>query len=159
MNLTRHVVSVESRLTAAAQAGDEATRRTAGALAVALEPAIRLGILDALAEFAAEVSAELGDRVVELRLEAGEPRASVRPAQPSAEQEPSDDELAQPKAEHARLTLRLPERLKAEAEHAAALQGTSLNTWLVQAVRRALQTQARQARPATGARLRGWVQT
>ncbi len=35
------------------------------------------------------------------------------------------------------ITLRLPESLKARAEEAAAASGTSLNTWLVQAVRAA----------------------
>jgi predicted HicB family RNase H-like nuclease len=45
----------------------------------------------------------------------------------------------------ARITLRLPETLKSRLEAAAAAQGLSVNTWLVQAVGRAVEP-----RPSVG---------
>jgi predicted HicB family RNase H-like nuclease len=40
----------------------------------------------------------------------------------------------------ARITLRLPESLKQRVESAAAREGASVNTWLVQALQRAVET-------------------
>lgn len=57
-----------------------------------------------------------------------------------------------------RITLRLPEQLKGRAEELADRAEQSLNTWLVQAVRRAT-ADARPARPTvTGTRRHtGWA--
>ena len=66
MDLTPYVNRLREDLTAAASAGDEQTRQTAGALGAALEPAARLAIMNALSDLAAEVTATLEDRVVEL---------------------------------------------------------------------------------------------
>jgi hypothetical protein len=66
-------------------------------------------------------------------------------------------------AETARITLRLPEPLKARVEEAAGQQGSSVNTWLVRAVTRALEP-AHPTDPPGRARTRwsgqqysGWV--
>ena len=59
--------------------------------------------------------------------------------------------------ETARITLRLPEGLKARAEAAAAREGASTNTWLVRAVSRALEP--RTTRIRTGNRLQGYAQS
>jgi hypothetical protein len=159
MDLTPYLASVEESLAAAAAAGDEGTRRTATALTAALEPATRLAIMNALSDLALEVTDALDDRVVALRLEAGEVRVAVSPAQ--------DDEPAGPAiepgeayGEQSRVTLRLPEALKTQAERAAAERGVSLNTWLTGAVRDALRGPAgpRRTGDARGLRLRGWVQ-
>jgi hypothetical protein len=158
MRLTPHVVSVEARLSAAAQAGDESARRAAAVLAIALEPAIRLGMINALAELAAEITDELGDRVVELRLERGEPRVSVTPATGPADAGDYEEEPDEAGAELSRVTLRLPESLKSEAERAAAAQGISLNTWVTRAVKGSLRGSSARPSPARGTRLRGWVQ-
>ena len=80
MDLTPYVTTVEESLAAAAAAGDEQTRRAAAALTAALEPALRLGIMDALSELAFEVTDSLGDRVVELRLQSGQVRVVVTAA-------------------------------------------------------------------------------
>jgi predicted HicB family RNase H-like nuclease len=48
-------------------------------------------------------------------------------------------------ASSARITLRLPESLKSRLEAAAAASGLSVNTWLVQALTRAVEP-----RPASG---------
>ena len=154
MDLTPHITSVEDSLAAAAAAGDENTARTAAALAAALEPATRLAIMNALAELALEVTGALDDRVVELRLEPGEVRVVVSRGPADA------DEPAEPLGaggETSRITLRLPESLKSQADQAAEAAGVSLNTWLTRSVQESLVGRRRPATQQTGHRVRGWV--
>jgi hypothetical protein len=155
MDLTPHIAALEEHLAAASAAGDESTSRAAELLLVALEPAARLALMDALAELAGEVGEELGDRTVELRLRAGEVDVVVSPT-PEALDEP-EPELDEP-GEASRITLRLPEELKARAERAAAAQGSSLNTWLVQAVRDGVRAGGPRQPERRQHRVRGWVQ-
>jgi hypothetical protein len=165
MDITPYVTTVEDSLVAAAAAGDEETRRTAAALTAALEPALRLAIMEALSDLALEVSEALGDYSVELRLEPGQVGVVVMPAAAIEAELPGPspglDEEAD--GELSRVTLRLPESLKARAERAAAGEGISLNTWLARAVRDTLQSGPRQSSQTrsgdtTGHRVRGWVQ-
>jgi hypothetical protein len=162
MDLTRYVTTVEDSLVAAAAAGDDATRRTATALAAALEPATRLAIMDALADLAMEVTDALGDRTVDLRLASGQVGVAVSPALPIENELPTPSvALDDAHGELSRVTLRLPESLKAGAERVAAGEGVSLNTWLVRAVQESLQGGSRPSQQtsgeAVGHRLRGWV--
>lgn len=158
MDLTAHIESIEEHLSAAAAAaGGESTSRAVELLLVALEPAARLALMNALAELAGEVSEELGDRRVELRLDAGEVRVVVS-ATPETMEE-AEVEVEEPGGESSRITLRLPEELKAKAEQAAAAQGRSLNTWLVQTIRDALRADPRRHRVRGHQhRVRGWVE-
>src|SRR5262249_59924227 len=64
----------------------------------------------------------------------------------------------------ARINVRLPERLKAAIEEAAAKEGRSVNAWLVRAAAAALQRSDRDQRPEprgsgkrTKQRFTGWV--
>ncbi|WP_373565507.1 YlcI/YnfO family protein [Actinosynnema pretiosum] len=63
----------------------------------------------------------------------------------------------------ARINVRLPERLKAAVEEAAAGEGRSVNAWLVRAAADALRLADRHARAAEprarrgGSRFSGWV--
>ena len=57
----------------------------------------------------------------------------------------------------ARISLRLPESLKASVERAAAGEGVSTNTWLVRAIARGLEP--RTGRIRTGNRLQGYAQS
>lgn len=158
MNLSTYVTAVEESLGAVAEAGDESTRRTAAVLIAAVEPAMRLALMEALSDLALEVAESLTDRTVALRLDGREVRVSVSPAE---EDEPARPEIGPDEAhgEQSRVTLRLPEGLKLQAERAAAERGVSLNTWLTAAVRDALRRPAgpRRAGEARGQRLRGWV--
>ncbi|MFP5071007.1 toxin-antitoxin system HicB family antitoxin [Pseudonocardia nantongensis] len=56
-----------------------------------------------------------------------------------------------------RVTLRIVEQIKAQAERAAQSQGVSLNTWVSQAVQGALHA-AEGRDPRSGRNLKGWVQ-
>jgi HicB-like protein involved in pilus formation len=163
MDLSPHVAAIEDSLLAAAAAGDDGTRRTAAALSAALEPAVRLAIMNALAETAVDITDALGDRVVEVRLDGGDIRVVVAPL-PDVEGEAFEEatQLADTSGVLSRVTLRLPDELKIEAERAAALHGVSLNTWLARAVREALRAEAgpskQQRQHERTHRVRGWVQ-
>jgi len=100
-----------------------------------MDPAVRLAVLDALSAMAAEVTAALDGDVVEIRLRGRDPEVVVTPA---VHEPPTDAPVPGPDESDdgttARISLRLPDALKARAEAAAATAGTSLNTWLVRAV-------------------------
>ncbi len=166
MDLTHYTDGLADDLRAAAALGDDNAQRTAAALAAALEPAARLMLMAALSDVAAEVTAALGDRVVEVRLDGREVRVvadeqhSAPPVAP-ASSAPRPRMFEDINGDISRVTLRMVEQLKAKAEQAANHDGVSLNAWLSQAVQGALRDAgALDARSATGASklLRGWVQ-
>lgn len=138
MDLTPFVESLRRDLTAAAAAGTDETRRTADLLAAALDPATRLAILDALSTAAADVTAALDGVMVEVRMNGREPRISVDTLEPDTDPAPDATPPADEPDGTARITLRLPESVKARAEEAANRAGVSVNSWLVRAVTRAL---------------------
>ncbi|GAB3167799.1 toxin-antitoxin system HicB family antitoxin [Myceligenerans halotolerans] len=164
MDITHYVDDLQRRLVIAAEAGSDDARQLAQRLTAPLDAAVRLVLLDALSEAAGEISAELAPGSVDVRLRGGEPEFVVAPAAPA---EPA----AAPAAASAdvdgaattRTTLRLPDRLKAQAEVAAARDGVSVNTWLVRAVAAALEPSAGGPAPQAGTgrqarnRHTGWV--
>ena len=143
MDITPYVESLRRDLTAAVAgtpAADSADR-----LLVALEPAMRLVVMEVLAQAAAEITAELPAGVVEVRLRGRDPQVvvDVPPAPPQVERnEPpaagaeadTDEEAA---GEIARVSLRIPESVKQRAEDLAARSGHSLNGWIVSVLRAA----------------------
>ncbi|MEV0946341.1 toxin-antitoxin system HicB family antitoxin [Rhodococcus sp. NPDC049939] len=151
MDLDNYVSQLRDSLNSAAALGDEQTRATAAALAEAVEPATRLLVLSALTEFAGEVSAELGNRTVSVRLDGTEVAVEVRraPAEPKPDGEQSEtaDDLGaaidDATGDISRVTLRLMDRIKSRAEEAASQNGVSLNSWVSQAVKGALEDQIR----------------
>lgn len=148
MDLNAHTARLREELIAAAALGDEKTQATAAALAAAVESSSRLVLLSALAELAAEISTELGDRTVYVRLDGTDAVADVRKNTPSDSGEaPSFEEMT---GDISRVTLRLVEQLKARAEEAAQQNGQSLNSWLSGAVSGALRDQMRGQGP------KGW---
>jgi hypothetical protein len=172
MDLSQYIAQLREDLASAAAAGDEQTQRTAALLGAAIEPAARLALMNALSDLAAEVTAALPDRVVEVRLDGRDVRVAVT-ADPPAEratEEPSPSPLRgfPPGADAgdiSRVTLRLMEQMKNQAEQAAAAQGVSLNSWLAQAVQGALtgggRRHGRKDWTQSGRderRLRGWVE-
>jgi hypothetical protein len=140
MHLDGYVQALREDLARVAAVGDEATGRAAELLAVALEPSFGRRLQEALAEAALELSGQLEDGHVEVRIAGGDPElvyvaATPQPAPPEA----ADETFG------ARITLRLPESLKSRLDAAAATAGVSVNTWLVQALTRLLEP-----RPSTG---------
>jgi hypothetical protein len=132
MQLEGYVHALREDLARVAAVGDESTARAADLLAVALESSFGRRLQEALAEAALELSAQLERGRVEVRVAGGDPELVYVD---EAEPEPAD---ASDEVFSARITLRLPETLKARLEAAAGANGVSLNTWLVQTLNRLL---------------------
>jgi HicB-like protein involved in pilus formation len=143
MELTPFVERLRRDLSDAAAAGGPEAQAAAERLALALDPATRMMLLEALSQAADEITGELETEAVDVRMSGREPEfvvtrlepatppAPPAPPAPPTPPEPEDDSQS-------RITLRLPESVKVRAEEAATLIGQSLNAWLVDAVRDAL---------------------
>jgi hypothetical protein len=103
---------------------------------------VRVHLLDALQEAAMELTAQLPNGRIDVRLSGRDVEMAFVGDEPAAP--PGDDDTS------ARVTLRLSERLKTQAEAAAGRDGVSLNTWLVRTV------SAGVGRRTVGNRLRGY---
>jgi HicB family len=117
--------------------GDEATVEQWRRLADAVEPSLRLRLIDVLSEAALSLNAQLATGHIEVRLAGRDPELVFvdEPAAPDEPPAPGDDVSA-------RITLRLPEALKAGIEAAAAREGVSTNAWVVRALSRAFEPRA-----------------
>ena len=165
MDLSRYVENIREQLTATAAAGGEEAREPAARLVASLDAALRLALQDALAAAAAEITLELAPGSVELRLRGRDPEFVVTP--PPAEMAPEAGTTWSAPVEDedggvTRINLRMPDRLKARVEEAAAAGGLSVNSWLVRAAGAALDRPApdprRPARaPQGGKRYTGWA--
>lgn len=138
MDLTPYVDGLRRDLLAAADAAGPEARQLAERLSYALDPAARLALMEAVSQAAAEITAELPAGEVDVRLDGRDLAFGVSVPHPAAAPAP---EPGAPAAEEydegslARITLRIPEAVKARAEELAARSGHSLNTWLVNVVR------------------------
>ena len=133
MDLTPYLESLRSDLSAAAAPGGPETARAADLLGHALEASARLALLEALSDAAAEITTRLHGPVVDVRLRGREADLVVTEAapEPAAAAQPAG--LADG-GDLTRLTLRMPEALKAHVEQTAAAEGISVNAWLVRAI-------------------------
>jgi len=138
MDLTPYLDRLRADLVQTAAAGDDQVRAGADRLTAALEPALRLSAMEILSEAAAEITSSMRTGSVEARLTGREidfvvdqPTSEAAPG-PTAPEDAEADE-----GELARITVRLPESIKARAEELAAKAGGSLNTWIVNALRNA----------------------
>jgi hypothetical protein len=146
MQIGPYVHALQEDLAAAAALADsEAAREGGRRLAQALEPSLQLRLLDLLSEIALGLSAQVPGRI-EVRLAGREPElVYVEEEQPEPAPAPGDDALT------ARITLRLSEGLKAQIEVAAAGESLSVNSWIVRALSRGLETRSvRVGRRLTG---------
>jgi len=114
LQLDSHIQAIQADLAATAGLGDEATAAAARRLSEALASTLHLRLLDLIGEAASEIGAQLESGRVEVRLAGREPELVV-----------VGEEYA------GRITLRLPETIKAAIEAAAAQEGISTNAWLV----------------------------
>ena len=149
MDITPYVESLRRDLAAAAEAGGAEAQAAAERLALSLDPAMRLAMMEALSQAAAEITSELPAGSVDVRLRGREPEFVVDvPTMPLSAQAPAapqpgtDSEEDEDDGTIARITLRIPESLKAKAEEMAARSGHSLNTWLVTTIRKATREHA-----------------
>ena len=136
MDLTPYLETLRADLAAAAAPGGPETARAAELLGHSLDASARLALLEALSDAAAEITTELPDASVEVRLRGRSAdfvvsQAAVEPAAAAPAPSLETGDLT-------RLTLRMPESLKAHVEQAAAAEGISVNSWLVRAVAAAM---------------------
>ena len=131
MQIDGYVQALREDLARVAAVGDESTARAAELLAVALESAIGRRLLEALGEAALELNGQLDDGRIEVRFAGGDPELVYVRDEEAPAAEPADEAFT------ARITLRLPESLKARLEAHAAPAGVSVNTLLVHALTRA----------------------
>ena len=129
--------------------GDESTSRAAELLSVAIESSLGRRLQDALAEAALELNDQLDSSHVELRV-AGHDLQLVLVREDGTVPEQADEAFS------ARITLRLPESLKQRVESAAAREGASVNTWLVQALLRHAHAESRPSTGGSRRRLTGY---
>ncbi len=147
MDITPYVDNLRRDLAAAAEAGGPDIAQAAERLALALDPSARLAVMEAISQAASEITAEMPAGGVDVRLNGRELDFVVHhdsasaPAPPAPPAPPTPEEIEE-EGGLARITLRIPESVKARAEEFAARSGHSLNTWLVQVVRAATRENA-----------------
>jgi hypothetical protein len=132
MQMAPHIEALQADLAEMAALGDEATAQAAQRLSVALRSSVGLRILDALSEAALELSAQLPSGHVEVRMSGQDPQLVYVAEEEAAPAAAGDEGVT------ARITLRLPESLKATIELVAGREGVSINTWLIRALARAV---------------------
>ena len=144
METAKFVAKLERDLAAVAALGDDAVAQAADRLIQALRGSAGMRLMETLGEAALEISAQLPQGHVEVRLAGPDPElVYVAGEEPEP---PAEDGLT------ARITLRLPESLKRELEAAAAREGVSLNSWLVRVLQRGASPPVRRG----GRRLTGY---
>lgn len=172
MDVTAYTARLHRDLYAAGQVGGDDALAIAEKMAHALDPSIRLVLLDALVEAAGEITEDLAPGSVEVRLLGREvqfavttPATPAPPAEPAAP--PSKSDEPEDEGATARLSLRLPERLKGRVEEAAGAAGLSVNAWLVRSIAQVVDAPGAPPTPAApapvppvsgaGQRITGWV--
>jgi predicted HicB family RNase H-like nuclease len=133
MQIDGTIQALREDLLRVAALGDESTSRAAELLSAAIESSLARRIQDVLSEAALELNDQLESSHVELRV-SGHDLQLVLVREDGTVPEQADEAFS------ARITLRLPESLKQRVESAAARESASVNTWLVQALQRAVET-------------------
>jgi hypothetical protein len=148
MNISAILDSLRADVQTTAEGGDQKTGEAVVRIGRLLEASVRVQLMDAMSEAAAELSEELPTGHVEVRVAGTDVSLTFVRNQDEPDDSPVDEDSA-------RITLRLPESLKTAAEAAAARQGISTNAWLVRAAKRSLDE-----RPTVrGHRMRGFAQS
>ena len=146
MELSPYIESVRAGVVNASSLADEQTQHVAQRLGTAIESSTRLALIRALSDAAGTISAELAPSSVELRMVGQDPEfvvslqtAEAEPTLLMPEPESASEETAEAEDEPvARITLRLPQSVKARVDEVASSEGISTNAWLIRAVMDAL---------------------
>lgn len=143
------IEGIQADVAALGAVGGETAVRVASQIAAALGSSLRARLLEAVSEAAGELSPQLPEGQVEVRVQGGEPVLVFVQDAPSARKvEPED-------APEARITLRLSETLKSQVDAAAAREGVSVNTWLIQLIARSVGARTRRI----GSRVTGFARS
>jgi Ribbon-helix-helix protein, copG family len=151
MDLSPYIESVRTGVANASSLADEQIQHVAERLGTAIESSTRLALIQALSDAAGTISADLAPSSVELRMIGTDPEFVVTvqtgEAEPTLlmpETEVASAEASEPTGTEtdeepvARITLRLPQSVKARVDEMASSEGISTNAWLIRAVMDAL---------------------
>jgi Ribbon-helix-helix protein, copG family len=151
MDLSPYIESVRTGVANASSLADEQIQHVAERLGTAIESSTRLALIQALSDAAGTISADLAPSSVELRMIGTDPEFVVTvqtgEAEPTLlmpETEVASAEASEPSGTEtdeepvARITLRLPQSVKARVDEMASSEGISTNAWLIRAVMDAL---------------------
>ena len=156
MDIDPYITRLQRELALAAAAGGPEAQELAERLTGTLESGVRLAMLELLTAAAGEISLDLDDAVVEVRLRGLDPDLVVTHTDRAVAAGPEQAAAAEPDTGGtARFSLRLPDRLKPRLDEAAERAGISVNAWLVRTISAALDGGA--SRPAPRDGRGGWV--
>jgi hypothetical protein len=163
MDLSQYAESLRRELNAITRFAGDDISRAAEMLTESLDSSLRLALLDVLSAAADEITASLEGAMIDVRLSGTEPEFVVTVTGDNHETgEPAMSGEAAEDAGTARVTLRMPESMKSAVEARAAVEGLSVNTWLVRAVSRALERHSGRGpkpRPGVGKRYTGFARS
>ena len=154
MDLSQYVQTVRDGVSSAAALADDHTREVAERLGGSIESSTRLALIAALSDATSSISAELAPSSVEVRMVGQDPelvvsvpKSEAEPTvlQPPTYGEPTDEDVLVEADDEpvARISLRLPQSVKAKVDDVAAAEGISTNAWLTRAVMDALAASGR----------------
>ena len=157
MKMSLIVEGFRSDVISVGELGDDTVAAVADRIADLLGRSLPSRVLDLLSDVAADVSAELPEGRVEIRLSGDDVDLTYVPDDPvpvtGAEGQGEGGDLT------ARITLRLGEGLKRRVEEGAAREGVSVNTYVVRLLDRGASASAPHVRAGRGNRLRGFGST
>lgn len=116
---------------------DQAVETAAGLVMAALRPALNQAAFSLAEQAALEVSAQLSGQKVDVVIADGEPVLKVSESQSVDDSSTLEEDLS------ARITLRLPPSVKNLVEEAAGGSGSSVNTWVVEALSKGAKSRSR----------------
>lgn len=140
------VEGFRSDVAAVGELGDDAVAELADRIATMLSRSASSRILDLLSDVAAELSTELPEGRVEIRLVGDDVEFAYVDERPATSE--GDADLS------SRITLRLSDQLKARVEESASQDGLSVNGWILRTLERG--TSKTRTRNDAGKRLRGY---
>ena len=133
METAQFIEGLQEDLRELAQIGGDELVHAARRLEGAVKQSATLRLIDALTQVALDLSSQLPNGHIDVRLSGQDPElVYVEEAGEEAPAPSGEDGLS------SRITLRLPDSLKASVERAAEAEGASVNTWIVRALQRAV---------------------
>jgi hypothetical protein len=153
MQTAQFIEALQADLRELAQLGGDELVQATHRLEGAVKQSATLRLIDALTQVALEVSSQLPNGHVDVRLAGQDPElVYVEEEGEEPQAQTADDGL------NARITLRLPESLKVALEKAAEAEGVSVNAWLVRALQRSVSGGGGRA-IRSGKRITGYAQS
>ena len=132
MQMSQFIEALQADLRELAQIGGDELVQATDRLGGAIKQSATLRLIDALTQVALDLSGQLPNGHVEIRLAGQDPELLFVEEQAAEPVGAGEDGLS------ARISLRLPESLKTAVEAAAESENVSVNTWLVRALSRAV---------------------